>query len=198
MPLATTKPILIATEMRELCPMFRAPGHHVSSIINKLAVRIGALDEWPKDENTQTMYELASSWEDHVARLLAARFARTYPDRYIHGLELELDDITGNLDLLDTVDDVVEEVKLTAKSVGKVDNDIDSIDGPKYWHYWRQVQSYAHMLGLSTGRLHVGYYRGNYRDIWMAYRCWQWTWTADEMSRHWRMMLQGRDLKEAA
>lgn len=190
-------PKLIATDIRELLPMRRAPGHHVSTIINRIAVLNGRFDpKQPGDRPPQFQLEAGSSFEEAIATGLAKRYALDNPGRYVHGLELELDGVTGNLDLLDVVDCAVEEVKLTKSSIKHIAG--NGIESDYFWHYWAQLKSYAHMLGVDTGRLHVGFVNGNYRYdetdplAGWQYRVWEDRWTAREMQNHWRTVLGHR------
>ena len=151
-------PRLIATDIRELLPMRRAPGHHVSTIIDRLCVHLGKWD--PREEGTgprQIQLEVGNCVEDAIADALAGRYARDDPGRYIHGLELEKDGITGNCDLFDTKDFVVEEVKCTKLSLNH------DIEGDKFWHFWTRLKAYCYMANTPTGRLHIVHVMGNYR-----------------------------------
>lgn len=179
-------PRLIATDIRELLPMRRAPGNHVSTIIDNLCIKLGKWED--NGPPLQIQYEVGNAMEDAIADALAKRFARDDPGRYIHGFEVEKDGITGNIDLLDTVDFVVEDVKLTKRSIR---NDIES---EKFWHNWVQVKSYCHMIECNTGRLHVVFVNGNYKfdindpDAGWQYRVWEDTWTNRELADVWRMI----------
>lgn len=182
-------PRLIANDIRELLPMKRSPGEHVSEIINRLCVALGKWEESVEGQGPpQIQLEVGNCMEDAIADALAARHARDDPGRYIHGLEVEKDGISGNIDLLDTRDFVVEEVKLTKRSIR---HDIES---EKFWHNWVQVKSYCHMIGSHTGRLHVVFVNGNYKyddsaESGWQYRVWEDTWTNRELADNWRMLV---------
>lgn len=184
-------PRLIADSIRELLPMKRSPGNHVSEIINRLCVKLG---KWEDDGSrpAQIQLEMGNCMEDALGRALAERFHRDQPGRYIHGFELEKDRITGNADLIDTVDFVVEECKLTKRSIRH------DIEDDKFVHNWWQLQAYCHMLGTNTGRLHLTFVNGNYKypdqpgfDEYLSgwqYRCYEDTWTDKELANIWRMI----------
>lgn len=187
-------PTLIASDIRELLPMQRTPGNHVSEIINRLAVKMGLWEE--SGPASQIQYEMGNAVEDLVAKSLADRFARDNPDRYVHGLEMEKDGLYGTLDLLDCVDFAVEDVKMTKKSIRH------AIESEKYWHNWVQVMCYCHMIGSTIGRLHVVYVNGNYKypgekgfdplfSGWQ-YRVWEERFTEKQLTDNWRMILGHR------
>ena len=169
--------------------MKRSVGNHVSEIINRLCVSLG---KWEAREDgvgpAQIQLETGNAIEDAIADALAKRYAKDDPGRYIHGFEMEVDGIFGTIDLLDTVDFVVEDVKLTKRSIRH------DISGEKFWHNWKQIQAYCHMLGATTGRLHVVFVNGNYKfdendpDAGWQYRVWEDTWTQRELADVWRMI----------
>ena len=150
-------PRLIADQIPELLPMNRAPGFHVSKVINHLCVKNGKFDP-ERGRPGQIQFEMGNAMEEAIADALAKRYALSHPGRYIHGVELERDNITGNADLLDTEDFVVEECKLTKMSIRKLDT--DGIESSYFWHYWVQLKAYAYMIGASTGRLHIVFVNG--------------------------------------
>lgn len=189
-------PRLIADNIAELLPMHRAPGDHVSTIVNRICVKLGKFDE-DRERPAQIQFEVGNTFEDFMADRLAARFARDNPSRYIHGLELGRDDITGNVDLFDTEDFVIEECKFTKMSIRhSYDN---GIEGDKFWHYWVQIKAYCWMIGCNTGRLHICFVNGNWKHgkddpigFSYQYRAWEWTWTDQELANNWRMILNNR------
>ena len=184
-------PRLIADDIRELLPMVRRPGHHVSTIVNRMCVANGKYSA-DRGKPRQIMFEAGNVFEDLMAAHLAARFAKDDPERYIHGMQVERDGITGNLDLFDTHDFAVEECKFTKLSCRH------DIAGEKFWQYWAQLKSYCHMLDSPTGRLHICHVMGNWKhDLddplsGYQYRLWEDTWTDRELKTHWRMMLANR------
>ena len=153
-----------------------------------MAVALGCYEK-SESPAAQIQYEMGNAIELAIANGLKQRFALDDPDRYVHGLELELDGITGNLDLLDVKDFAVEDVKLTKKSLR---HDIDS---DKFWYNWAQVKSYCCMIGSNIGRLHLVYVMGNYKfdpndplSGWQ-YRLWEDRWTKSELDAWWRIMV---------
>lgn len=183
-------PILIASDIRELLPMKRTPGNHVSEIINRLSVKLGLWE--PRDDApAQIMFELGNAVEDLIAKSLADRFARDNPGRYVHGLEMEKDGLYGTLDLLDCVDFAVEDIKLTKKSIRH------GIESEKYWHNWVQVMAYCYMIGADIGRLHIVYVNGNYKydnspESGWQYRVYEEKFTQKRLVDNWRMLLGHR------
>ena len=180
-------PRLIATDIRELLPMRRAPGNHVSEILNRICVGLGKWSD-TGPPHSQIQLETGTALEDAIAQALADRYARDDPGRYIHGLEVEKDGITGNIDLFDTVDFAVEDVKLTKRSIRH------DIEGDKFWHNWEQIKTYCYMIGVNIGRLHVVFVNGNYKfdandpDAGWQYRVWEDTWTTQKLQETWRMV----------
>lgn len=195
-------PVLIASDIADLLPMHREPGNHVSEIINRLSVKLGAWAD-TGDRPAQIQFEMGNAAELMIAEALAKRYARNYPERYVHGLALEKDGIHGNLDLLDTVDFAVEDVKLTKKSIKH------EIEGEKYWHNWVQVMAYCYMIGSNIGRLHLVFVNGNYKfpgekgydpyegpehpgSSGWQYRVWEDRFTDQVLENNWRMLLGHR------
>lgn len=183
------------------------PRDHISYVINDLCVRLGKWDD-DGERPAQIQFEMGNTFEDVVASHLARRFESDTPGRYVHGCELYKDGLYGNLDLLDTVDMAVEDVKLTKKSIRH------EIDGDRYWHNWVQVMAYCHMIGAKIGRLHITYVMGNWKmpgqkgynpptgtpgtstyypgtSGWQ-YRCWENTFTDKELVDNWRMIVGHR------
>lgn len=184
-------PRLIADQIPELLPMDRAPGYHVSVVINHICVKTGKFDG-DRGRPGQIQFEMGNAMELAIATALARRYADSHPGRYIHGVSVERDNITGNLDLLDTNDFAVEECKLTKMSIKKVTE--YGIESSYFWHYWVQLKAYCYMIGAHTGRLHIVFVNGNYKyddsplSGWQ-YRCWEDTWDDRELLRNWRMIL---------
>lgn len=153
-----------------------------------MAVDLGCYEPSDGPPN-QLRFEMGTSFELAIADAMKRRYAANNPTRIIHGLELERDGITGNLDLLDCVDGAVEDVKLTKKSLRH------SIDSEKFWYNWAQVKSYCAMIGVNIGRLHLGYIMGNYSrdpndpESGEQYRLWEDSWSDYELEAWWRIMV---------
>lgn len=170
----------------------------MSEIINRICVGLGKFDKREDGDKgpAQIQLEIGNCMEGAIARGLAERFALDNPDRYVHGLEVEKDGITGNIDLFDTVDNAVEECKITKYSLNRLNR--EGIEGETFWHYWRQVMSYCHMVGSDTGRLHIVFINGNYKydpadtESGWQYRVWEDKWTNRELTDNWGMLLGHR------
>lgn len=175
-------PKLIATGIPELIPMVRTgdPRRHVSHIIRKLCLALGHFED-TGDPNTSLM-ELGSAFEDAVATSLAKRWATAYPDRFIQPGELELGGLIGTPDLFDIIDNAIVEIKLT-----KISSRHD-IESDKFWKYWVQVKTYCTMIGVNTGRVHIGHINGDYKGIEVHYNVWEDTFTPSELYENWRMI----------
>lgn len=179
-------PRLIATGIPELVPMVRTgdPRRHVSYIIRKLCIALGHFEDNGGPPSISLM-ELGSAFEDAVATSLAARYVKSQPDRFVQPGPIEVDGLIGNMDLYDTVDNAVIEVKLTKISAR---NDIESI---KFWKYWVQLKAYCWMVGTDLGRLHIGHINGDYSrtagpDI--IYNVWEERFTKQDLYENWRML----------
>lgn len=187
-------PRLIADNIMELLPMKRSPGNHVSEIINRLAISQAIF----ADSGTfppQVQLEMGNAAELAIADAFAKRYSLSHPGRYLHGFEVEKDGIFGNIDLLDTVDFAVEDVKLTKKSLRH------PIESKKYWHNWAQVKTYCHMIGSHIGRLHIVFVNGNYSkdrddpDASWVYRCWEDVFEDRDLLNNWKMVYGHRKIK---
>jgi hypothetical protein len=165
------------------------PRRHVSFVIRKLCLALGHFEDTGAPPSISLM-EMGSSFEDTVARSLAARWASSTDPalrgRYVQPGELELDGLIGTPDLFDTIDNVMIEVKLTKISSR---NDIEST---KFWKYWVQLMAYCHMMGTRTGRLHIGHINGDYSrtagpDV--IYNVWEDTFSPRQLADNWRMLV---------
>ncbi len=185
---------LVRSDMPNLIPMtHRAPGMHVSTIINDLCVRMGHYD--PKAfENNQARLELGNALEHAIAE----RFELDDPSRYVRVGELWLDGISGNPDLIEPRRRTDHEIKLTFMS---------SRWGPgskKFWKYETQLKAYLHMLGWTSGRLHVCFVNGDYSwrrkkgaglrgkkiggNDGPVYRVWDYQFTHTELLMNWNVI----------
>lgn len=179
---------LIRSGIPDLVPMVRGGDEtrHVSYAIRRLCLQLGHYEESEVDEGTRNLWGMGSAFEDAVVASLSERYALTHPGRYVRTGELELDGLLGNPDLFDTVDQAVEEMKLTWMS---------SKHGPeseKFWKYWVQVKAYCRMMEVQTGRLHVCYLNGNYKRGEDGTRCEYYVWEAKftkiELINNWKMI----------
>lgn len=168
--------------------------NHISVVIRSLCVKMGYLDEQPEtlddegnrviDPDTQTLWEYGSAFEEALRCGLRIRRTKDNPHRYIENVELELDQLRGNTDLLDTVLSGVVEIKFTHLSTN------NDVEGLKFWKYWVQGMAYAHMINWNRVILCVGHIRGDYKPgpPRPKYREWMIEPTADELRQNWLMI----------
>jgi hypothetical protein len=182
---------LIRSGIPDLVPMVRGGDEkkHVSYAIRRMCLALGHYedrDEDGIDDGVRSLWGLGSAFEDAVVTSLSERYALTYPGRYVRTGELELDGLLGNPDLFDTVDQAVEEMKLTKMSSRRGPED------EKFWKYWVQVKAYCRMMEVQVGRLHVCYINGNYkRDdtaTGVEYKVWEARFTKIELINNWKMI----------
>lgn len=184
-------PRLIARGIPELLPMVGRSGdprRHVSVIIGDLCVKLGHYQ--PREEATRpkNLMEIGCAFEDLVATSLVSRYALDNPDRYVRPGQLEKDELLGTPDLLDMFDWAIHEIKLTNMSSR---HDIES---DKFWRYWVQLMEYCYMVGTRLGRLHIGFLRGDYRDIEVDYFVWECEFSIDELWENHRMLKTHSDM----
>lgn len=177
--------VLIFEGMPDLLPMLnRSKGVHVSEVINDLCLRLGHYAKREGDD-PQTMWELGNALEHAII----ARYQLDQPDRYVQPGELELDGKYGTPDLLDVVEMVLHEIKLTWMSTKH------GPDSEKFWRYWVQLMAYCHMFGVRTGRLHVCHVMGDYRGApEPIYRCWERTFDDYELAENWAKLTTHSEL----
>ena len=168
--------------------MVRSEGKHVSHAIRKLCIQLGHFDDLPLPED-RSLLEIGSAFEDLLASSLAARVMTHEPDRYIRPGEQEHEGIFGTPDMIDLTDMAVIEVKFTKLSTK---HDPES---PKFWKYWRQIQAYCYMMGLTRGRLHIMHINGDYKfgtpGSMPTYRVWEpdgGEFTQSELESNWAMI----------
>jgi hypothetical protein len=165
-----------------LPPMQRAAGAHVSELIHELCLALGHYKDDGGEPNAARM-ELGNAWEYALIEFIA----RSDPDRYFKPGELSLEDISGNPDLLDVVEEADVEIKCSFMS---------SKHGPgseKFWKYERQLMAYLYMLGWFVGYLHVCFVNGDYKygpNGGPVYRVWRYEFTLEELEANWRMLKQ--------
>ena len=179
------EPRLIARGIPELFPMVRTgdPRSHVSYVIRDLCTNLGHYEATDGPNPNPSLMELGSTFEDVVAEGLANRFARSNPDKFVRPGELERDGLIGTPDLMDFDDWAMIEVKLTKMSARH------GIESDKFWKYWVQLKAYCHMIGCSTGRLHIGFINGDYRGLEVDYQVWEEEFTPNELIANWRMLV---------
>lgn len=185
---------LISTDLPALLPQTdRAPGLHVSTIINSICVGLG---HYAPSENRPTRkMELGCVWEHAWAHRLMlddpGRYYREWDDAHGYwkcGMAVERDNIHGNLDLLDLHDWAVEDCKATWMSTKH------GPDSTKVWKWWVQVMAYCWMLGAVTGtparvgRLRVAFVMGDWKSEDVYTPTWEREWSDEELEANWVML----------
>lgn len=148
---------LIRTGMADLFPMEgRSEGRHVSTAIRKLCLSLGHFDDrdFPTD---MTRFNLGNAFEAALIKQLADAAVKQFPNRYIQPGEQEKDGVFGTPDLIDLIKWRVVEIKLTWATSNQ------DPEGKFFWKYWRQGESYAHMLGMDSAEVWVCHINGNYK-----------------------------------
>jgi hypothetical protein len=174
---------LLGDSIPDLLPMTeRAPGIHVSEIVNDIAIRLGHFVPF-EDANT-TMMQLGQTFE----WALCERMIEDEPKQYCRIVEQELDGISGNLDLFDRLNWRPIEIKLTWNSLRW-----PPTDTKKFWKRWAQLAAYAKMMDSLEGELHVGYLNGDYKPPSPTYRRWLRRWKRKQLDGHWDMLRRHRD-----
>lgn len=173
----------------DLLPMQgRSEGMHISDIIRYLCISLGHFDDdGGGKEPPITRWQLGSAFE----RAICNRFSEHFPDRYVVAGEAEKDGLFGTLDLLDTEDWAVEEIKLTWMSSRH------ETHSKKFWKYWVQLKAYCWMWETCLGRLSVCHVNGDYRFGEVSgnpiYRRWEAEFSRKELKDNWEMLLKNRD-----
>lgn len=136
----------------------RAPGVHVSQIVDDIAITMGWFKRAERTEGggvgigaEEMFWELGVAWEETYARGLKALYGGEKP------APRTLDGITGSPDWV-RASGAIDEIKLTW---------ISSRDGdqhPKIKKFVYQLRAYMHLYQSELGYLTGGYVRGNYRD----------------------------------
>jgi len=142
-----------------------------------------------KDTQTspnQVLFELGLAFEDVVAGALAARVAQSQPDRYLRPGEFLIDGIACTPDLIDLIEWMPLEVKLTSLSSR---HDPAST---KFWHWWTQIKAYSKAIDSLKGQLHVCHYYGDYAGSGPVYHVWEEEWSREEIDETWRMICRHR------
>lgn len=188
-------PRLVSTGIPDLVPMVRTgrPQDHISYVLREICIALGHYeaeddDTMTAEENAlrQTRWEMGSAFENALIQGLRNRYAESDPGRYVTPGELELEGLLGSPDLCDVRDEVVHEIKFTWMSSR---HDAES---EKFWKYWKQGMTYAHMMGWQTVRLHVGHIMGDYRRDGKGpspiYNVWEQRFSKEDLANNWRMI----------
>jgi hypothetical protein len=163
-----------------LPPMVRGEGAHVSELIHEICLSLGHYKDDGGEPNMARM-ELGNAWEFALIEFLVRR----EPDRYFKPGELWLDDVSGNPDVLDVIEEADVEIKVSWMS---------SKHGPgseKFFKYETQLKAYLYMLGWTRGYLHVVFVNGDYKynqGGGPVYRVWRYEFSIEELEANWRML----------
>lgn len=179
---------LVSTAIPDLLPMEnRSPGTHVSHVIHDLCIKLGHYER-TGGLPPMTRLQLGQALEHAIID----RYQQHEPDRYVKPGELHKDGLYGTPDLLDTLDYLVHEMKLTWMSAKNGDDPASE----KFWKYWVQVKGYCWMLETNMAMLHVCFVNGYYthgKDDGPEYRVWQAVFTEQELWENWKMLLSGAE-----
>lgn len=119
--------------------------------------------------------EVGFLWEALLSRVLADHCS----DR---PGEIELDGVVGSPDGYDPSTGIVDEYKLTWKSIRNAHPE-------NVWKWMVQTKGYCKMLGSTTVRFHVFYVNGDYRGSGPLYRSYLFTFTQREIDENWQMLI---------
>lgn len=172
---------LISSGIPNLLPMQgRSPGIHHSDVLSDLCIRLG---HYEKSEMSMSRVQLGCAFED----IIADRYSRHDPDRYIRPGELDIDGLPITLDLLDTYRYGPDEIKLTWMSSKWAPDD------EKFLRYRWQVMSQCIACRSRIGRRHVGHINGDYKSFNVDYFVWEEVFSKQELDNHKTMILRHRD-----
>jgi hypothetical protein len=160
----------------------RAPGLHVSQIVDDISLTLG----WHKAGATpggdggigpsELFWEFGNAWEDTYATGLRLIYGGDKP------APRQVDGVWGSPDWRRPLGRL-DEIKLTWTSSAK------SQDHPKILKYLYQLQAYMWMWEQEVGYLHVGYVRGNYADKLVDLRSWKVEFSEQQLRQHWKKLL---------
>lgn len=217
---------LIADTIPDLLPSLdRAPGIHVSDVIQDLCISLGYytesticsvcgkdIREHGRKRGTNTRYGLYPRRHRYrtipmgyaqfglaVEHAFVERMILDNPSRYERLPEMTLDSLHGNLDLWDNWAWCPHEFKATWQSSRH------GLSSDKHFFYrLTQLCAYSWMRERITerringGTLHVLYVNGNYKPPTPAYRAWDIEWTRRERAKNWDMLLKHAERMRAA
>lgn len=155
-------PQLVSTGLKDLYPMVRSEGKHVSHAIRRVCIQLGHFDDSPFPDD-KTRLEMGTSFEDSLVTALANRVQLSDPGRYIRPGELLHNGVYGTLDLFDVINWAVVEVKLTWLSTKW------GPDSQKFWKYWKQIQAYCKLMSeftqseVTKGELWICHINGDWK-----------------------------------
>ena len=147
-------PRLISDRMLELFPMQeRTKGRHVSDAITKVMRNLH-----PERFGTDPIDVVRANLGNALERAIINGLAEAYPDRFHRPGELEYRGITGTPDLWDVLNWKTVEIKLTWASAKRAED----IEDAWFWRYWKQVQAYCKMSGMTKGGLIIIFINGGW------------------------------------
>lgn len=127
------------------------------------------------DMANQLWAEAGFLWERVLSRALAEHCSER-PG------EIELDGIIGSPDGYDPATGVMDEYKLTWKS-------IKNARPENVWKWQVQIKGYCKMLGTTTARFHIFYVMGDYRGSGPLYRSYLFSYTQREIDENWQLLV---------
>lgn len=148
---------------------------HLSTIYNDLEATLFPRKNSGADMNNQLWAEAGFLWEGVLTRSLAEHCSPR-PG------EVELDGIVGSPDGYDPTTGMLDEYKLTWKSIRNAHPE-------NVWKWQVQVKGYCKMLGTTTARFHVFYVMGDYRGSGPLYRSYLFSYTQREIDENWQLLV---------
>ena len=153
----------------------RTAGIHVSGIIRNIKSALSK--ESGFDETALEWFAIVGRlWERIMAEALFT------PPQFERVGEIEMDNIIGSPDAIDTASWSVAEFKVTWKS------ERDFAESQRFREYLWQVKSYCNMLGMVRCRLIVFFVCGNWRPPIPMAKEYDLLFTPQELAENWLMM----------
>jgi hypothetical protein len=184
----------------------RKEGVHLSGIIlaimKELYPKTYDRPDDPDDHTVAWRFLSGNAWEYYLERALADYYLDHYneDEMIIRPDQICVDGIWGSPDGYNISEQSIYEYKFTWKS-GPNDEKGTSIEDEKFTYYMIQMKSYCHMWGTNKSTLWPLFCNGSYNQGYQpALRAWDFTWTAAELKRNWKMILKWKDkaIKEVA
>jgi hypothetical protein len=156
----------------------RTLGVHVSSIIRNIGIAIGTNKGNTFTEGDLNQFAIIGRlWERVLSEVLFS------PPRYERIGEIERDGIIGSPDCVDTENWSDVELKVTWVSAKGF------TERQKFREYLYQCKAYCYILGMARARLIVLHICGNYAPPVPIAKEYDLTFTAQELTENWRMLL---------
>ena len=173
-------PRLIPTELGDIFPQRRTAGRHFSTAIHRVmkALHPQRFTDTPIDMQRALL-------GNAVEKAICDQLIWLHPDRYTRIDEIEFRDHYGHVDLIDVIDEVVWEIKLTWASQRRAEDPED----PWFWRYWAQGKAYALALGWhKVGLMWVPIVGDWKQDTSPKVFRWIDEFTDDELEENWSMI----------